>query len=80
MTVVEESLPEHPAQHAQLGGLVGEPLPRPLVKAHGQFRFQLTLRGLKPRALSRHVQKTLAGTTLPDEVTVVFDMDAYDFG
>ncbi len=58
---------------------LGEPLPSPLVKAHGQFRFQLMLRGPKARTLTRHVQQVLAKTTLPEDVTVVFDMDALSF-
>ena len=58
---------------------LGEPLPSPLVKAHGQFRFQLMLRGPKARTLTRHVQQVLAKTPLPEDVTVVFDMDALSF-
>lgn len=58
---------------------LGEPLPSPLVKAHGQFRFQLMLRGPKARTLTRHVQQVLAKTSLPEDVTVVFDMDALSF-
>jgi len=59
--------------------ILGEPLPSPLVKAHGQFRFQLTLRGPRPRALSRHVQSVLDRNPVPEDVTVVFDMDALNF-
>ncbi len=58
---------------------LGEPLPSPLVKAHGQFRFQLMLRGPKGRTLTKHVQQVLEKTTLPEDVTVVFDMDALSF-
>lgn len=58
---------------------IGEPLPSPLVKSHGQFRFQITLRGPAARPLSRHVQQVLEKTSLPDDVTVVFDMDAQNF-
>ncbi len=58
---------------------LGEPLPSPLVKAHGQYRFQLILRGPKARPLTKHVQQVLARTTLPEDVTVVFDMDALSF-
>nr|WP_221285246.1 primosomal protein N' [Haloferula luteola] len=58
---------------------LGEPLPSPLVKAHGQFRFQLILRGPKARALTRHVQQVLDKTPLPEDVTAVFDMDALSF-
>lgn len=59
---------------------LGVPNPAPTPKAHGLYRFQLLLRAKNPRTLSNHVQKVLAATTLPEEVSVVFDMDAYDFG
>jgi primosomal protein N' (replication factor Y) (superfamily II helicase) len=61
------------------GILLGEVLPSPLIKAHGQFRFQITLRSQKARPLTRHVQAVLARTSLPEDVTVVFDMDALNF-
>lgn len=59
---------------------LGVPNPSPTPKAHGQFRFQLLLRSTTPRILTRHVQQVLSQTSLPEEVTVIFDMDAYDFG
>jgi len=58
---------------------LGDPLPSPLVKAHGQFRFQLMLRAPSARSLTRHVQQALDKTSLPEDVTVVFDMDALSF-
>jgi primosomal protein N' (replication factor Y) len=58
---------------------LGEVLPSPLVRAHGQFRFQLTLRSQRARPLTRHVQAVLAHTSLPEDVTVVFVMDALNF-
>lgn len=58
---------------------LGEVLPSPLVRTHGQFRFQITLRSHHARPLSRHVQSILAKTSLPEDVTVVFDMDALSF-
>lgn len=61
------------------GMVLGEVLPSPLVRSHGQFRFQITLRGPRARPLTRHVQAVLARTSLPDDVTVVFDMDALNF-
>lgn len=61
------------------GMQIGEVLPSPLVRSHGQFRFQITLRSHGARTLTRHVQAILAKTTLPDDVTVVFDMDALNF-
>ncbi|TAG09457.1 MAG: primosomal protein N' [Verrucomicrobia bacterium] len=57
---------------------LGEVLPSPLIKAHGQFRFQLTMRCAQARPLTRHVQAVLSKTSLPEDVTVVFDMDAYN--
>ena len=59
--------------------LLGDPLPSPLVRSHGQFRFQLMLRAASARTLATHVQSALKKTTLPEEVTVVFDMDAWSF-
>lgn len=70
-TRLKEGLPE--------GIILGEVLPSPLVRAHGQFRFQLMLRAGRARMLSAHVQSVLKRTTLPDDVTVVFDMDALSF-
>jgi primosomal protein N' (replication factor Y) (superfamily II helicase) len=61
------------------GITLGEVLPSPLIRSHGQFRFQITLRSLHARPLTRHVQAVLARTTLPEDVTVVFDMDALSF-
>jgi primosomal protein N' (replication factor Y) len=61
------------------GITLGEVLPSPLVRAHGQFRFQITLRSHRARPLTRHVQAVLARTSLPEDVTVVFDMDALNF-
>ena len=58
---------------------LGEVLPSPLIRSHDQFRFQITLRANKARALTNHVQSILRKTTLPEDVTVVFDMDAYNF-
>jgi primosomal protein N' (replication factor Y) len=68
---LKENLPE--------GIDLGEPLPSPLVKAHGQFRFQLILRGPKARVLARHVHQVLQKNPLPEDVTAVFDMDALSF-
>jgi primosomal protein N' (replication factor Y) (superfamily II helicase) len=61
------------------GITLGEVLPSPLIKAHGQYRFQITLRSIHARPLTRHVQQVLAKTTTPEDVTVVFDMDALNF-
>jgi primosomal protein N' (replication factor Y) len=67
------------AEDLPTGIHLGEVLPSPLVRAHGQFRFQITLRSERARPLTRHVQAVLARTSLPEDVTVVFDMDALNF-
>ncbi len=67
------------AENLPVGISLGEVLPSPLIRSHGQFRFQITLRTNRARPLTRHVQQVLARTTLPDDVTVVFDMDALNF-
>jgi primosomal protein N' (replication factor Y) (superfamily II helicase) len=68
---LSESLPS--------GITLGEVLPSPLIRSHGQFRFQITLRSLRARPLTNHVQAVLSKTSLPEDVTVVFDMDALNF-
>ena len=67
------------AENLPQGITLGEVLPSPLIRSHGQFRFQITLRSHWARPLTRHVQAVLARTTLPEDVTVVFDMDALSF-
>ena len=61
------------------GTTLGDVLPSPLLRAHGQHRFQIILRSPLARPLTRHVQAVLARTPLPEDVTVIFDMDALSF-
>ena len=58
---------------------LGEPMPSPLTRAHGQYRYHLMLKSTSARALHQHVQKVLSSTPPPDDVTIVFDMDALGF-
>lgn len=67
------------AENLPNGITLGEVLPSPLIRSHGQFRFQITLRSHRARPLTRHVQQILSKTSLPEDVTVVFDMDALNF-
>ncbi len=67
------------AENLPIGITLGEVLPSPLIRSHGQFRFQITLRSHRARPLTNHVQQVLAKTSLPEDVTVVFDMDALNF-
>jgi primosomal protein N' (replication factor Y) len=55
--------------------VLGEPAPSPLAKAHGQFRFHLLLRTPRIRALTAHINRVLCSVTLPEDVTVVWDVD-----
>lgn len=61
------------------GIVLGDPLPSPLTKAHGQFRFQLMLLGPSARQLSSLINGILAQTPPPEDVTIIFDMDAMAF-
>ncbi len=67
------------AENLPNGITLGEVLPSPLIRSHGQFRFQITLRSHRARPLTNHVQQILSKTPLPEDVTVVFDMDALNF-
>lgn len=58
---------------------LGEPMPSPLTKAHGQFRYQLMIKSNSARGLSQYVQQILKQTPPPEDVTVIFDMDAMSF-
>ncbi len=57
--------------------IIGEVLPSPLIKTHGQFRFQLMLRAKNARIISRAIRDVLAKTSLPEDVTPVIDIDAH---
>lgn len=58
---------------------LGDPCPSPLTKAHGQFRYQLMLKSTSARLLSKYVRSILKQTPPPEEVSVIFDMDAFGF-
>ncbi len=68
---LEENKPKHLT--------ISEPLPSPLIRSHGQFRFQITLRCPQARPLTNHVQAVLNRTPLPEDVIATFDMDAINF-
>jgi len=54
---------------------MGEPVPSPLAKAHGQFRFQLLLRSEKIRALARRIHEVISAMSFPSDVIVTWDVD-----
>ena len=56
-----------------------EPLPAPIPKAYGQYRYQITFKAPQARTISRHVRKILSQLSLGREVTAVLDIDVYSF-
>lgn len=56
-----------------------EPAPAPIPKAHGQFRFQITLKSSSARIIARLVGGVLSELTLGDDVSAVLDIDAMSF-
>lgn len=59
------------------GVTLGEAAPAPLEKSHGQFRFHISLRTQRVRALSRHIRAVLDRLPMPEDVIVTIDVDAY---
>ena len=55
---------------------IGPPLPSSLTRAHGQFRFQIMILGHSARQLTKHITSVLNKTPPPEDVTIIFDMDA----
>ncbi len=56
-----------------------EPMPAPIPRAHGQFRFQITLKGPSARAISRTLRQLVTEASLGDDLTAVIDIDAMSF-
>ena len=54
--------------------LMGDPLPSPLAKAAGQFRFQLMLRSAHPRLMSKYIKSVIKGLTNPEEFYIAIDV------
>jgi len=66
---LKEGLPE--------GVTLSEPVPAPLAKSHGNYRFHLALRTRAILKLSRHLREVLDKLTFPEEVIVTVDVDPY---
>jgi len=58
--------------------LISEPMPSPVEKAAGQYRFQVLLRAQSPRKIVAHVRKHLDHLSFPQDVIVTLDVDAYN--
>jgi len=59
------------------GVTFSEPVPAPLAKSHGNYRFHLMLRTRAILKLSRHLRDVLEKLTFPEEVIVTVDVDPY---
>lgn len=68
---LQENIPPHCT--------ITDPLPATITKAHGQYRFQITLNGLNARQVSQHIKNTLAQVSLPRDITCIVDVDARSF-
>ncbi len=66
---MKESLPP--------GVTLGDFAPAPLEKSHGNFRWHIALRSRAVLKLSRALRGVLDRLTLPEDVFVVVDVDAY---
>ena len=72
-----ETLTKRLAAGLPEGVVVGEPMPAPLEKAAGQFRFQLLLRANRAATITRHFEKILEKLTFPSDVILTIDVDPY---
>lgn len=58
---------------------ISEPMPAPIAKAYGQFRYQCTLKCANVRPLSDITAREIARLSPGDDVVITLDVDAYNF-
>lgn len=58
---------------------ISDPVPAPIAKAYGQFRFQCTLRAPRARLIADIVSREIAALNTGDDIYVSVDIDAYSF-
>lgn len=58
---------------------ISDPLPAPLAKAYGQFRYQCTLKAPSARILADVCAREIAAMKCGEGVTLTLDVDAYSF-
>lgn len=58
---------------------ISTPLPAPLAKTYGQFRYQCTLKAPSARLLSDICSREIAALNCGEGVTLSLDIDAYSF-
>ncbi len=58
---------------------LSDPLPAPIPKAYGQFRYQCTLKAPGARVIADIVSAEIAAMQFGEEITATLDIDAYSF-
>ncbi len=58
---------------------MSEPMPAPLAKSHGQFRFQSTLRCRRARVIAEVCVPEIAQISQSEQLYVSLDVDAFSF-
>lgn len=58
---------------------ISDPMPAPIAKAYGQFRFQCTLKAPNARSIADAVSRELAQLNGGKDITITLDIDAYSF-
>ena len=58
---------------------ISDPLPAPLAKAYGQFRYQCTLKAPNARIISTVCSKEIAELNCGEGVSITLDIDAHSF-
>lgn len=58
---------------------ISEPMPAPIAKAYGQFRFQCTLKCTSARQIADVVSAEIRKLNAGEDVTITLDIDAYSF-
>ncbi len=58
---------------------ISEPMPAPIARAYGQFRYQCTLRAPGARMLSETCAREMARMGAGEDITLTLDIDAYSF-
>jgi len=62
-------------RHITGNDILSDPTPAPLAKVQNQYRYQIIARSSQILRLTEAVAKTVAGTKLPDDVTIAVDVD-----
>ncbi len=61
------------------GADITDPMPAPIARAYGQFRYQSTLRAPGARVLADLCSREIARLDAGDDITITLNIDAYSF-